>query len=309
MDLNERIPQLGGTPDVIIATATALGGDEPYDRIVVCGFHRARLLVVVPIPLGDQPGVCIDRIRSTASTLARMGMTQCALIVFGHPHAHPVKRLITGLNAYGIGVPLAVRVTGDRCYSYLPDDACAADGIPYTPTDNADQPDAGTVRMRKATNIATDLICGAYGVAGGLAKRDHRSASRRFIRDAVVRYAAGGRLTDIEAATLAIQLHDDWIRNEALLLIRTHESLAAHVKLWTDLARRAVPPFTVPALTLLAFAAWHNHDRHGALTAIRRAESANPDDDHVAMFSEFMELAEHDVEPGHDQAADNNDTD
>lgn len=280
MDLNERIPQLGGTPDLIIATAAALGGDEPRDRIVVCGFHQARLLTVVPIPLDDRPTICMYRIRTWASTLARMELSHCALIVFGHPHAYPVKRLLSGLNTYGIGVPLAVRISDGRCYSYLPDDGCPADGVPHPPADDTDQPEEATERMRaeqmrKATDTAVELIRGAYRVAGGLAKRDHRSASFRFIRDAVARYAAGGRLTDIEAATLAIQLHDVRIRDEAISLIRHHGPLTAHVKLWDDLARRAVPPYTAPALGVLAFATWQNQDWYRAQTAIRDALIAN----------------------------------
>ena len=280
MDLNERIPQLGGTPDLIIATAADLGGDEPHDRIVVCGFHDARLLTVVPIPLDGRPTACIYRIRTWVSTLARMELSHCALIVFGHPHAYPVKRLLTGLNTYGISVPLAVRVSGGRCYSYLPDDGCPADGVPRPPVGGIDQPEADTERMRmeqmrKATETAVELIRGAYRVAGGLAKRDHRSASCRFIRNAVARYDAGGRLTDVEAATLAIQLHDVRIRDEAISLIRHHGPLTAHVKLWDDLAHRALPPYTAPALSVLAFTAWQHHDWNRAQTAVHDALIAN----------------------------------
>lgn len=191
----------------------------------------------------------------------------------------PAHRLISGLNLYGITVPLAVALTGGRCHSFLTDD-WPTDGVPYPPSPAAgdapgprvgaglslgattcmDADTAGTPRMADATANAAALMVGAYRVAGMRALQDHRRASYRFLRRAVARYADGNRLTDDEIAVLSLQLWDDRIQDEALALIRHHGPLRAHRKLWAEVKNRALPPYAARAYTLFAYTLWLHDD-------------------------------------------------
>lgn len=134
MYLDREIPGLGVSPADVIHIATELGGglDEngPRDRIVICGYNGRHLSVVNPLPMTGTACARVDRIRRAAGTLARTGLTQCALVGFGTPMFGAAHRLIDWLNDYGITVPLAVSLTPGRCHSFLPDD-WSADGVPY----------------------------------------------------------------------------------------------------------------------------------------------------------------------------------
>jgi hypothetical protein len=70
-------------------------------------------------------------------------------------------------------------------------------------------------------------------------------------------------------------LRDLRVRDDAWS--RMHpEHKAAHLRLWTDLTRRARPGFVAPAASLLAFVAWQCGNGALANVALDRAQADDP---------------------------------
>ena len=96
---------------------------------------------------------------------------------------------------------------------------------------------------------------------------------RAAIRDALHRYAQGGRLDDDEAAFPSVLLRHIPIRDHAWSLTDDSEH---HIALWSDLTRRARPDLVPAPASLLAFAAWRAGDATLATLALNRALEADP---------------------------------
>jgi hypothetical protein len=290
------------SPAEMITAVPFLLGYRPDDKLVILAMAQGQMLATTAIDLSQTVAEQITAAREIASTLLVLGATECGVVAFGTPQRLVVDRLISGLTQSAIPVPVAVRVSGNRYHSYLPGHDGPPEGTPLTVARTitpafldgiglATEPDAPEVTaslrpldplhraaMGIATSEAVELTTGAHEIAPGRARGEHRRATFRYLRHAIDSYATGGHLSDIAAATLSIQVQDPRIREEALALIRHHGTPAAHLALWTDLARRAMEPYTPRLLTLLAFAAWQHGDRVRAAIAIERAHRATPED-------------------------------
>jgi Domain of unknown function (DUF4192) len=114
-------------------------------------------------------------------------------------------------------------------------------------------------------------------------------AGRRAVRDAIATYRAGGQITDDDQiAWLAVALTDVRVRDDAWARMDP-EYRDAHLRLWTDVVRRACPAQVPAPASLLAFTAWQSGDGALANIAIERALDADPVYSMALLLAEAIE--------------------
>ncbi len=243
--------------------------------------------------------------RHLAEVIARQGTDSATVIGYG-----PASR-VTGavdavgeaLDAAGVFVLDALRVTGGRWWSYLcvEPDCCPPDGTPYDPAASevsaaavfAGQvalPDRAAltaqvapldgpirVAMRRATTGARRRLTALTEEAAETALvggRSVRSAGVAAVRTAFRRHRRGERLSDDEVAWLTVLLTELPVRDHAW---ERTDGRDGDIGLWTDVLRRAEPELIAAPGSLLAFAAWRAG--HGALAAValERVLATRPD--------------------------------
>ncbi len=136
-------------------------------------------------------------------------------------------------------------------------------------------PSALARRAMRVVLWATHAELGSAGDAAATARRraDTLCLLRQAVADARVPPV---RLTDHQVARLLIGLTDHWIRDRTLEWSCGERGEAA-LRVWTELAGRAVSPYDRTPLTLTAWAAWI-HGQHGlARAAADRAIQSSPD--------------------------------
>ncbi len=112
---------------------------------------------------------------------------------------------------------------------------------------------------------------------------------RRAARDAIAIYRAGGQITDDDQiAWLSVALTDLRVRDDAWARMNP-EHRDAHLRLWTDVVRRACPAYVPAPASLLAFTAWQSGDGALANIAIERALDADPAYSMALLLAEAIE--------------------
>jgi hypothetical protein len=131
--------------------------------------------------------------------------------------------------------------------------------------------------MRRATEQARNRLATLIDVAAGSVDVAGRigAAGATAVRAAVDRQRAGGQLDDDEVAWLTVLLADGPARDDAWATIDADPAL--HVRLWTEVLRRAEPELSPAPATLLGFAAWQAGDGIIAAMAVERALAADRD--------------------------------
>jgi hypothetical protein len=99
---------------------------------------------------------------------------------------------------------------------------------------------------------------------------------KAYVMRLVERYLTDGtRPTDDEVAWAGMYLYDVQVRDAAWLRMTT-QTAEQHVQLWREIGRRALPPYHVAPLALLAFAAWLSGDGPLARCAVDRVLASDP---------------------------------
>jgi hypothetical protein len=92
----------------------------------------------------------------------------------------------------------------------------------------------------------------------------------------IARYRDGGRFsTDDEIARITVALRDLRVRDDAWARMDPGHAVA-HLRLWTDVVRRAQPGYVAAPASLLAFVAWQSGDGALANVALDRALADDP---------------------------------
>jgi hypothetical protein len=114
------------------------------------------------------------------------------------------------------------------------------------------------------------------------------------VREAIDLYRAGGQFrADLDAAWLSLVLRDLRVRDDAWSRMDPRHA-AAHLRLWTDLTRRARPGFVAAPASLLAFVAWQSGNGALANVALDRAQAQ---DEHYTMATLLREVIDVGVPP------------
>ena len=93
---------------------------------------------------------------------------------------------------------------------------------------------------------------------------------RRLVR-------SGEEPSDEEAARMSVWCSLPVVRDTVCASIDT-ECAADHLRIWSSVARRVVPPYELPVLGMAGLSAWLSGDGALAWCAIERADTIDPDD-------------------------------
>jgi hypothetical protein len=287
-------------------------GFHPHDRLVILTLRDARIHFTAAAALP------VDTATSLAGLVADKEPDQVLLFGYGHhdPVAAAVERTTSALHTEGIPVLNAFRIHDNRIWHLSCTDVrCHYDGTPFDPDNTVAAAYATYHGLTAATDIQA-LAAGLDPVTGlesaAMVRAYHR-ASRHIDRlidgctnqqttdrihalldellaESIHAYQTG-RLTDDRAALLNVLLGLPQLRHRA---VRHVDGDDLHLRIWTDLTRRATPECLAGPATLLAVAALQIG--HGTLArlAIQRAHHADPTD---PLIDALADCVRHGVHP------------
>lgn len=309
----------------VLAVIPYLLGFHPSSSLVVIGIEppggQIKLAFRYDLPDppdADQAGEII------AHAIAVLGRQQVgAVIAVGYgPGAlvTPVAELLrTAIHRTKIMLPDLLRVEDGRYWSYVCDNphCCPAEGVPFdalahpaaaalTTAGIPAYPDRESLSRslapvsgpaadsmsqatQRALRRAEKLLTAPSRPASGDAMRPFVQAGRQAVRDAIASYRNGGQITDDDQlAWLTVVLADLRVRDDAWARMDpAHRT--AHLRMWTDVVRRARPPYVPAPASLLAFTAWQAGDGALANIAIERALAADPGYSMALLLAEALE--------------------
>ena len=304
-----------GSPAALLRLIPHLIGFVPEASLLVIGVTppRDRIKVTLRYDLPDPPEAdqAADIAAHAVGVLCSQRLTTAVAVGYG-PDAlvTPVAdELRDAARQAGLEVHEFLRVAGGRYWSYLcrDEECCPADGVPFD-ADAADPAEAAALaRVGDRVLASRAALAARVAPLGGIAATSMRQATRRAeqhvagllakVRKSarlgaarhmiaaeglaasgamMVRYRGGGTFTsDDEVARITVALRDLRIRDDAWARMDPAQS-AAHLRLWTDVVRRAQPGYVAAPAALLAFVAWQSGDGALANVALDRALADDP---------------------------------
>jgi hypothetical protein len=302
-----------GSPTALLAVVPHLLGFVPDLSLVVIGTAppRDRIRVTLRYDLPDPPeeDLAADIAAHAAGVLGAQQLPAAVAVGYG-PEAlvMPVAgAFLDAAHLAGITLHDILRVENGRYWSYrCGDEACCPPaGVPFDahahPASAAMYgagmpvlPGRGAVAarvaplggataesMRRATRRAEQH---AAGLLRKVRKSARAGAARRLIAaeglsavgGMIATYRAGGRFaTDYQIAWMTVALRDLRVRDDAWARMDPAHA-DAHLRLWTDVIRRAQPGHAAAPAALLAFVAWQSGDGALANVALDRALTDDP---------------------------------
>ncbi|MFG2051584.1 DUF4192 domain-containing protein [Micromonospora sp. NPDC048935] len=299
-------PQLAvRSPADLIAAVPYLLGFHPADSVVAVALLGRQIIFAARADLPDPSSDLLEQARHLAGVIRRQGAESATVVGYGPPDrvTPAVDAVRAALSVGGTEVLDALRVTGDRWWSYLctEPDCCPPEGRRYDPVANpmtaaaifagqvalpdraalvaqvapVDGPDRDAARA--ATARARLRLTELHKQAPEndlLGSRAVHTAGLAAVREAQRRQRRGERLDDDEMAWLSLLMTHLPVRD--LAWERT-DGRDRDIALWTDVLRRAEPELVAAPGTLLAFAAWRAGQGALAAVALERTLSLHPD--------------------------------
>jgi Domain of unknown function (DUF4192) len=300
------------SPADVLAVVPRLLGFHPSASLVVIGAGPpgTRIELAFRYDLPDPPDArqADDMATHAVAVLRHRRLSTVIAVGYGPgPLVTPVAdALSAALRGSGLRLQELLRVADGRYWSYVcaNPDCCPPDGVPFDAQTNQAAaamtvaglvalPDraalAGTVApvtgpaaeaMEQATGRARERATALLGPSrpGPAAGSRLLDAGRRSVQAAITTYRDGGQVTgDDELAWLSVVLALLPVRDDAWARMDPDPGQrAAHLRLWTDVARRARPAYRPAPASLLAFTAWQSGDGALANIAIDLALEADP---------------------------------
>jgi hypothetical protein len=306
----------------LLAVIPHLLGFHPSRSMVVVGLDgpRGRIGLGFRYDLPDPP----DRARSreiaehTIAVLEQRNIT--TVIAVGYGSGTLVTPVAEDLRAALDHAPIALRdllrVEDGRYWSYVCQDpgCCPPEGVPF---DGPSHPNAAAMAAagmmarpdRQALAASLAPVTGAEaesmrqaeqrvlrraqqltaGVGGSRQTRLLTDAGKIAVQDAIALYRNGGAISDDDQiAWMIMAISDIRVRDDAWARMDP-EHRAAHLRLWTDLVRRAPDHYLPAPASLLAFTAWQSGEGALANIAIERALAADPDYSMAQLIGEALD--------------------
>ena len=278
--------------------------------MIGAGPPRGRVHLTLRFDLPDPPDA------AAASDIAQHAVTvltsqrQAMAVVIGYGPGHlvtPIADLIRNqAGQAGLELRDVLRVQDGRYWSYLcrEPSCCPPEGVPVNP-----RHPAAAAMAAAGVPVLPDRAALAASISplGGITRQSMRQATSRAgahaadlltlasrsgrpravtrlvvleglsaVADALGTYRRGGRFaTDDQVAWLSLALTNLRVRDDAWARMDP-DHRDAHTRLWTDVVRRAEPPYVPPAASLLAFTAWQCGNGALANVALDRALAADP---------------------------------
>jgi Domain of unknown function (DUF4192) len=298
------------SPRELLAVIPLLLGFMPEASLVVIGVAppRDRVRVTLRYDLPDPPDadLAADLAAHAAGVLGSQRLAAAIAVGYGpEPLVIPVAgALLDAAHQAGIDLYDVLRVTGGRYWSYrcAHEACCPAAGTPFDATVPPALAGAGTEVLAGRAAVAARVA-----PIGGIAAESMRQATRRAeqhvaqllgkvrrsarlgaarhmiaaeglaaVGQLITRYRGGGRFTsDYEIARLTVALRDLRVRDDAWARMDPAHA-DAHLRLWTDVTRRAQFRYVAAPAALLAFVAWQSGDGALANVALDRALADDP---------------------------------
>jgi hypothetical protein len=295
------------TPAALLAIVPYLLGFVPAASLVVTGFRGDDIAVTLRYDLVDGPARCDMIALHAVTVLAAQNLTALSAVGYGaaeltSPLARALRRAAAGTQ---VQVRLILRAENDRYWScrcgpvrcrhkgrpygarqHPAAAALGAAGMTVLPSRSALTatlaPEDGPVRdsMRRATRLAERSLRQAAHLRRQSGRGGRRAAAtdRGFtaVRKLISRYRSGRRPASLyHCAWLALLLKQPRVRDDAWARMDPRYS-SAHLRLWTDIVRRAEPGYVAAPASLLAFVAWQAGNGALANVALDRALADNP---------------------------------
>jgi hypothetical protein len=296
------------SPADVVSAVPYLIGFHPTDSVVVLACDNGQGAYAVRLDLTAQDAL----LEHIADLVARRRPE--AVILAGYGAAGRVtpmvERVRDRLQARGVRLREALRVEGDRFWSYLCSNlsCCPPEG---TRVDVSASPIAaaaiagGLVALPDRGELTRMLApVGGEGMRQAIARAEARVARWAeegvdvvparmategvpLVRLVVERACAGSNPpSDDEVAWLGILLASIRVRDEAWVRMRQPD-LDAHIHLWRHVLTRVSEPYAAAPACLLAYAAWRTGEGALANIALDRAFAADP---HYSMARLLQEL-------------------
>lgn len=291
------------SPGDLVAAVPYLLGFTPVDSLVVVGLQQRRVIFQLRLDIPDvaDQGAMAEYV---ASVVARQGVTGALVLGYGsEAMVDPVVGVVrAALDANDVSVLEMLRVSDGRYWSYVcsDPDCCPGSGTPFDLGSSRVAAEATFVglaapgaredlvarlapvtgeeriemaRARALAEVRLARLLGSAGAPGSATPllREGMSAVDR----AVETFAADRSLSADDIAWLSLLLVNVPVRDYAWDLVG--QDIASHVKLWTDVVRRASVDLAAAPATLLAFAAWRGGEGATASIALDRAFQADAD--------------------------------
>jgi hypothetical protein len=291
-----------GSPEGVLAIVPHLLGFVPRSSLVIIGTDAQRGAVKVTLrydlPDPSDQELAADIAGHAAAVLAAQRLTVAIVVGYGPDGlVRPlIAALADGMSRAGIAIPECLRAEGTRYWSYTcGDEACCPDQGKEFDQVNATSAvmaaagervlaDRGAVgaglapvrgvaaeSMRKATRRAEQHVTQVLAkvrksVRVGAARHMLASEGLAAVASMIATYRAGGKYgTDYQLAWLTVALKDLRVRDDAWARMDPRDR-DAHLRLWTDVVRRAQPGYVAAPAALLAFVA--GQDGNGVLANI-----------------------------------------
>jgi hypothetical protein len=292
-----------GSPEAVLAIVPHLLGFAPETSMVIIGTEAQRGAVRVTLrydlPEPPDQDLAADIAEHAAAVLEAQCLTVAIAVGYGPDElVRPIAMAVgAGMNRAGIAVPECLRVDGGRYWSYTCGDegCCPEQGMPFDGPSHA----ASAVMEAAGERILAGrgAVVGTLAPVAGAAAESMREATRRAERHVtqiiakvrkstrvgaarhmiaseglaavaglIATYQAGDRYsTDYQIAWLTVALKDLRVRDDAWARMDPTDR-EAHLRMWTDVVRRAQPGYVAAPASLLAFVAWQ--DGNGVLANI-----------------------------------------
>jgi hypothetical protein len=300
------------SPADVLAIVPHLLGFHPANSLVVIGAGRPRdrIELAFRYDLPDPPDA--DKAAHIAAhslaVLDRRRLTTVIGIGYGPGRlVTPVADLLAaGLREAGLRPRELMRVESGRYWSYICHNpaCCPAEGVRFDLSAHpaaaamivagmAAYPDRAALArtlapvsgpaadsMNRATRCARRRAGNLVGEAAGPWPADRTrllvQEGRRAVIEAIQTYRGGGLVSDDDTmAWLSVVLAQLPVRDDAWARMDPQYQ-EAHLRLWTDVVRRACSQFVPAPASLLAFTAWQAGDGALANIALDRALASDP---------------------------------
>ena len=307
----------------VLAVVPVVLGFQPEESIVMLTFGgREHFHARIDLPPPDEVDACVSSLLAPA---LRHAVGQVFFVLFS-ARDRLVRRVARSLarrfESAGVRVIDVIQAYDGRWFAPLGRDGVPAEGVPYDVSDHPFRVQAvvdGQVMVGSRAELVERLRPDGTAVAGvedalaelwgGLPDELRRALEApataeealelvgrirpdgpalRAMLDRHLR--AGTAPDDREAALILLAVHNPAIRDHAWVGMRRQEALA-HVRLWTDLVRRAPHGLVAGAAGVLAFAAWMQGDGALAWCAVDRCLADDPDHGLGHLVAEALERA------------------
>ena len=304
-----------GSPAALLRLIPHLTGFVPETSLIVIGVSpprdRIRVTLRYDLPDPPEPDLVTDLAAHAISVLTAQRLTAAVAVGYGPESVvTPVAReLRDAAWQAGLDVREILRVQDARYWSYLcgNEACCPAAGVPFDPAP------ADPAEARALAAVGDPVLAGRAALAarvaplGGIAAESMRQATRRAERHVtrllsrvrkssrlgaarrmiiaegltavgtmITRYRGGGRFTtDDEIARITVALRDLRVRDDAWARMDPAHA-DGHLRLWTDVVRRAQPGYVAAPAALLAFVAWQSGNGALANVALDRPLADDP---------------------------------